>query len=157
MRLTEIWDPSMYRSGDEYDPRSPDYEGVEVDPDYEQYNTQFTWYLYDEADNETEIVIAGIVEIVTEYGDYFPSRSRGRYYDDDDGPEGAAGVSKITIRQVKVGETVMSGQQAVKQFGNKAFEDAKAEMAESAVDGIPKNELPPKIENWKIETEIAYA
>lgn len=153
MRLTEIWDPSMYRSGDERNPQSPYYDGREVDPEDDEYPTQFTWYHYNEQDDEITMVIAGVVTLTTEYEDYFPSRSR-RYHEDDDGPEGTTGVSRITIKQVKVGETTMSGKQAEQQFGANLFAGYESELTESAVEGIVSKWGKPTVTNWKMKTEI---
>lgn len=155
MRLNEILDPSMYRSGDERNPRSPHYDGREIDPNVEEYPTQFEWYFYDEDNNETVAMIAGSVEVVTMYHDYIPSRRRSSY-DDEDGPE-ASGVSiqKLTIKQVKVGETVMSGKQAAQQFGAAQFEEYKSELVEAAAKGIVDVNK-PDITDWQQDTTIVF-
>jgi hypothetical protein len=158
MRLSEIWDPSMYRSGDESNPQSPHYDGREVDPDSEEYPTQFEWYFYDDQGNETVAVVAGTITVVTEYHDYIPSRRR-RYHedDDDDGPEASGvGVEEIVVKQVKIGDQVMTGQQALQHFGQKQWDDAKSEFIESAADGIVAKFNKPKVTNWQMETRIVF-
>lgn len=153
MRLSEIWDPSDYRSGDERNPQSPYYDGQEVEPTGETYDTKFTWYHYNKEGDETAMEVVGEVTLTTEYEDYFPTRGR-RYHEDDDGPEGTTGVSLVTIKQVKVGEQVMTGKQAEQHFGADLFAGYEAELSESAVEGIISKWGKPKVTNWKMKTEI---
>lgn len=160
MRLNEIWDPSMYRSGDERNPQSPYYDGQEVEPHVETYPTEFQWHVYTQENDEIPCIISGEVTFMTEYPDYFPSRGR-RYseYDEDDGPEGTVSVSDIVVKQVKFNDIVMTGKQAEQKFGKDFVGDYASEMAEAAHGGIKgkgKFNYKPKVTDWQRTPNIEF-
>lgn len=143
MRFNEIWDPSMYRSGDENDPRSPYYED-----NSEQYDDEMTVdkiYIYDAEDNEitSDAKVTVRVEAhrdgpsASELRSYRNSMRRARDDEDVDPPEGGDWeVDSIKLVSVEVNGKKHSPEEVkVAGWGDVADQDDVSDAVHKELNG----------------------
>jgi hypothetical protein len=136
MKLSEIWDPSQYRAGDESDPRSPYYDGRNEPHEEEAQSTIEVEYEVIDENNKSH----GIGELTLEIdGVWVSTPKSGRQHPDDD-----PYTSEYKLKAVKAVKLVLSGKtytvaQAEHEFGKDVFDEAA--IWEEALRYIKDNDL----------------
>ena len=137
MKLSEInWDPSMYRSGDENDPRSPYYDEP---PEPESVSDDITieWEVYDNegvehlGDGKLTVDVDGELE--------WTSFTRGRRHPDDDDGEQEYSITDVTIKKLELNGKTYTKDQAYAEFGKDNFDEEM--IKEVVLDEIAKQKL----------------
>lgn len=142
MRFNEIWDPSMYRSGDENDPRSPWYEDNSEQHDDEMTLTGIA--LYDKEDNEVTLKAKVTVHVsahrdgpsASEIRSYRSAMRRARDDEDVDPPEGGKWeVDDVKLISVEVDGKKYSAEEAKAEFGDVENQDDVADGIHQVMNG----------------------
>jgi hypothetical protein len=137
MKLSEInWDPSMYRKGDEYDPRSPYYEEP---PEPEDTDDRFVldWEVYDKeghdhvGDGKLTVDVKGKLEWTVFH--------RGRRHPDDDEGEQEYSITDVDVIKLELNGKTYTKDQAFAEFGKDNFDEDL--IKEAVLDEIAKKKM----------------
>lgn len=142
MRFNEIWDPSMYRSGDENDPRSPWYEdnSEQHDDELELRNI----VIMDKDDNELTTKALVVVHVsahrdgpsASELRSYRSAMRRARDDEDVDPPEGGKWeVDNVKLISVEFDGKKYSAEEAKAQFGDVETQDDVSDAIHQVMNG----------------------